>query len=98
MREYVRTIDRDIRLPDRFPLERSIALKNGIGSDLQAFGLEFASENDRLPDRPSPWYLYRQDLYLEPQPAKFLILYWEHAFTSIRVLDLIPGDHTWVEK
>lgn len=98
LREYVRTIDRDVRLPDRPPFGRSIALTKGIGSDLQAFGFESASENERLPDRPDPWYLYRQDLYLEPKPAPFLILYSKHALTSIRVLDLIPGDHIWIEK
>jgi hypothetical protein len=98
LREYVRTIDRDTRLPDRAPFERSIALKKGIGSDLQAFGYEPVPEDDPLSDRHGPWYLYRQDLYLERQPAPFLILYWKHALTSIRVLDLIPGDQTWVEK
>jgi hypothetical protein len=98
LREYVRTIDRDARLPDRPPFERSIALKKGNGSDLQAFGYEPTPEDERLSDRHGPWYLYRQDLYLERQHAPFLILYWKHALTSIRVLDLIPGDQTWVEK
>jgi hypothetical protein len=98
LREYVRTIDRDARLPDRPPFERSIALKKGVGSDLQAFGYEPSPEDDPRSDRHGPWYLYRQDLYLERQPAPFLILYWKHALTSIRVLDLIPGDQTWVEK
>src|SRR6516164_3177947 len=40
LREYVRTIDRDARLPDRPPFERFIVLKKGVGSDLQAFGYE----------------------------------------------------------
>jgi hypothetical protein len=98
LREYVRTIDRDARLPDRPPFERAIALEKGVGSDLQAFGYEPAPDDDRLSDRHGPWYLYRQDLYLEPQSAPFLILYWKHALTSIRVLDLIPGDQTWMDK
>jgi hypothetical protein len=38
LRECVRTVDRDVRLPDRSPFERAIALKKGVGSDLQAFG------------------------------------------------------------
>jgi hypothetical protein len=25
-------------------------------------------------------------------------LYWKHALASIRVLDLIPGDQTWLDK
>jgi hypothetical protein len=98
LREYVRTIDHDARLPDRPPFERTIVLKKGVGSDLQAFGHEPASEDEPLSDRHGPWYLYRQDLCLEPQRAPFLILYWKHALASIRVLDLIPGDQTWIEK
>lgn len=98
LREYVRTIDRDARLPDRPPFERSIALKKGVGSDLQAFGYEPAQKDEPLFDQHGPWYLYRQDLFLEPQRAPFLVVYWKHALASIRVLDLIPGDQTWVEK
>jgi hypothetical protein len=98
LREYVRTIDRDARLPDRPPFERSIVLKKGIGSDLQAFGYEQATKNESLFDQHGPWYLYRQDLFLDPQRAPFLVVYWKHALASIRVLDLIPGDQTWVEK
>jgi len=98
LREYVRTIDHDTRLPDRPPFERSIALKKGLGSDLQAFGYEVVPERDAVDVSRGPWYLFRQDLFLEPQRAPFLILYWKHALASIRVLDLIPGDQTWVEK
>lgn len=98
LRESVRTIDRDARLPDRPPFERAIVLKKGVGSDLQAFGYEPGPEDKPLSDRHGPWYLYRQDLYLEPQRGPFLILYWKHALSSIRVLDLIPGDQTWLEK
>lgn len=98
LREYVRTIDRDARLPDRLPFERSIVLKKGVGSDLQAFGYEPAPKDEALFDQHGAWYLYRQDLFLEPQRAPFLVVYWKHAFASIRVLDLIPGDQTWVEK
>jgi hypothetical protein len=98
MRERVRTIDHDIRLPDRPPFERSITLKQGVGSDLQAFGYEAAPKDEPLSPRHGPWYLYRQDLFLEPQRAPFLTLYWKHALASIRVLDLIPGDQTWLAK
>ncbi|HEY1342962.1 MAG TPA: hypothetical protein VGF59_35915 [Bryobacteraceae bacterium] len=98
LREHVRTIDHDLRLPDRPPFERSIVLKKGIGSDLQAFGYETAPENEPFAHRHGPWYLYRQDLFLEPQRAPFLTVYWKHALASIRVLDLIPGDQTWLQK
>lgn len=98
LREYVRTIDHDARLPDRPPFERSIVLKKGIGSDLQAFGYDAVSEDKALSNGHGPWYLYRQDVYLGPQGVPFLTLYWKHALPAIRVLDLIPGDQTWVEK
>lgn len=98
LREHVRTIDRDARLPERPPFDRSIVLRRGVGSDLQAFGYEAALEDEPLPGRQGPWYLYRQDLFLEPQRAPFLTVYWKHALASIRVLDLIPGDQTWLDK
>ena len=98
MRQHVRTIDHDTRLPDRPPFERSILLKKGVGSDLQAFGYEAAPEAETFAYRHGPWYLYRQDLFLEPQRAPFLTVYWKHALASIRVLDLIPGDQTWLQK
>src|ERR1051325_10657597 len=49
LREHVRTIDRDARLPDRPPVDRSIVLQNGVGSDLQAFGYEAALKDELLP-------------------------------------------------
>jgi hypothetical protein len=96
LRESVRTIDRDVRLADRPPFERTIVLNDGVGSDLQAFGYQPAPQGEALVERHGPWYLLRQDLYLEPQPAPFLILYWKHTLTSIRVLDVILGDQTSV--
>jgi len=98
LREHVRTIDHDARLPDRPPFDRSIVLKKGVGSDLQAFGYEAPLEHEPLSGRHGPWYLYRQELFLAPQRAPFLTVYWKHALSSIRVLDLIPGDQTWLDK
>ncbi len=96
MREHVRTVDRDARLRDRPPFERTIELKRGIGSDLQAFGYEAPAEEEESMFRlHSPWYLFRQDLFLEPQHKPFLAIFWKHAFPSIRVLDIIPGEQTW---
>ena len=95
LREYVRTIDRDARLDLRPPFERTIKLEKGIGSDLQAFGYEPSPGDQRNPEKHGPWYLFRQDLFLEPRSAPFLVIYWKHALSSIRVLDLIPGDQTW---
>lgn len=98
LREHVRTLDHAIGLPDRPPLDRSIVLSKGVGSDLQAFGYEAALADEPLSVRHGPWYLYRQDLFLEPQRAPFVTVYWKHALASIRALDLIPGDQTWLDK
>ncbi len=94
MRELVRTIDRDERLRDRAPFERTIELKRGIGSDLQAFGHEGPGEEESMLRSHSPWYLFRQDLFLE-QHKPFLAIFWKHAFPAIQVLDIIPGEQTW---
>jgi hypothetical protein len=98
LRELVRTIDRDPRLLSRPPFERTIKLEKGLASDLQAFGYEAAPGEKPIPEKHGPWYLHRQDLFLEPQPAPFLVLYWKHALTSIRVLDIIPGEQTRIVK
>jgi hypothetical protein len=98
LRELVRTIDHDSRVPRRPQFERTIALRHGLGSDLQAFGYEPDPREVPARDEHGPWYLYRQDLFLEPRPDPFIILFWKHALASIRLLDLIPGDGTWLEK
>lgn len=96
LREYVRTIDRDTRLEQRPPFERSIQLDRGMASDVQAFGYEALDGTPALPAAHGPWYLLRQDLFLEPQKEPFLVLYWKQALPSIRILDMIPGDQTSV--
>jgi hypothetical protein len=98
LREHVRTVDHDARLAGRPPFERAIQLKRGIGGDLQAFGYEAMQEAEPISETHGPWYLFRQDLFLEPQRTPFLIVYWKHALSSIRLLDVIPGDQTWVLK
>jgi hypothetical protein len=98
LRELVRTIDHDVRLAERPPFERVIQLQRGVGSDLQAFGYEEIQGEPAVSESHGPWYLYRQDLFLEPRREPFLVVYWKHALSSIRILDIIPGDQTWVLK
>ncbi len=98
LREHVRMIDRDVRLRPRPPFERTIELKGGIGSDLQAFGYEQSSGDNNVPATHSPWYLFRQDLYLDSQQKSFLAIFWKHSLHCIRVLDVIPGEQTWPEN
>lgn len=92
LRERVLTIDHDSRIDPRPPYERLLAVQRETVSDIQAFGY--------TPDNPSPaqplalWCLVRQDLFLNEQPAAFLIVHWKHTFDAIRLLDVIPGDRT----
>ncbi len=89
IREYVRTIDCDARLPTRPPFGLTIPFEHGVASDIQAFGVESAA-----PPPQDPWCILRQDLFLCPRTNPFLILHWKHTFRAIRILDVIPGDHT----
>lgn len=99
LRERVRTIDRDSRLDDRPPYERTLRLQGGLASDIQAFGYEPATStygNAEAPELHEPWCLFRQDLYLDGEGAPFLVVHWKHTLSAIRILDLIPGDQTRV--
>jgi hypothetical protein len=96
LRERVLTIDHDTRIDPRPPFERLLAVQRETVSDIQAFGY--------TPDNPQPsapddkpltlWCLVRQDLFLNEQPAAFLIVHWKHTFDAIHLLDIIPGDRT----
>ena len=90
LREYVRTIDGDNSVPIRAPFERTIGLEGGIGSDIQAFGLEKVS----MASGVDPWCILRQDLYLKNEQKPFLTVHWKHALSAIRLLDVIPGEQT----
>lgn len=92
IRECVRTIDRDVRLPVRSPFELTIPFEQGVASDIQAFGVETVAPETSQ----DPWCILRQDLFLFPQTMPFLILHWKHTLRAIRILDVIPGDLTRV--
>jgi hypothetical protein len=96
LRERVLTIDHDSRIDPRPPFDRLLAVQRETASDIQAFGY--------TPDTPPPsapgdkplalWCLVRQDLFLNEQPAAFLIVHWKHTFDAIHLLDVIPGDRS----
>lgn len=95
LRESVRTIDRDSRLKERAPYQRSLPLQGGLASDIQAFGYE-AKDGSAVTSTEShePWCLFRQDLYFDRQGEPFLVVHWKHTLSAIRVLDVIPGQNT----
>jgi hypothetical protein len=83
-------------LNERAPYERALALQGGLASDIQAFGYEAKDGSPAASNAEShePWCLFRQDLYFDQQSQPFLVLHWKHTLSAIRVLDLIPGEHT----
>lgn len=89
LREQVRTIDRDGRLSDRPPFERTLNVIDGVVSDIQAFGYEGSGS---AADEPEPWCFLRQDLYFDGRNAPSLTVHWKHALSAIRLLDVIPGE------
>jgi len=89
LRECVRTIDRDGRLGDRPPFERTLSVVDGVVSDIQAFGYE--GTGPAAPG-PEPWCFLRQDLYFDGQSAPFVVIHWKHTASAIRLLDVIPGE------
>jgi hypothetical protein len=78
-------------MESRPPFERLLAVQRETVSDIQAFGYNPASSQDR----PLPlWCLLRQDLFLNQEQAAFLIVHWKHTFDAITLLDVIPGERT----
>lgn len=102
LREKVRTIDADTRLPNRPPFERTLKGTGSVVSDIQAFGYEATAatrEEAVVPVSKEVWSLLRQDLYFAGQSAPFLMIHWKHTLSAIRVLDIIPGEETsWMNE
>jgi hypothetical protein len=98
LRERVLTIDHDSRMSARPPFERTLAAEGEVVSDIQAFGYNKDDpEQAKANSKPiALWCLLRQDLYLNDQTNAFLIVHWKHTFSSIGLLDVIPGDETEV--
>src|SRR6202522_599094 len=96
LRERVLTIDYDSRMAPRPPFERTLPVEREVVSDIQTFGY---NPNDPQPanwgSKPrAAWRLLRQDLFLNGQPAPFLVVHWKHALDGISLVDVIPGDDT----
>jgi hypothetical protein len=101
LRERVITIDHDSRMDPRPPFARVLAVEREVASDIQAFGYK-QDDLERAVTAATPvalWCLLRQNLYLNNQPAPFLILHWKHTVNSISLVDLVPGDRTeWINR
>jgi len=93
LRESVVTIDHDSRMAPRPVFEKTLAIEQGMVSDIQAFGYDPQDPAVRVQPL-SLWCLLRQNLYLNNRKDPFLIVHWKHTFDSITVVDVIPGDNT----
>ncbi|MBE7157188.1 MAG: hypothetical protein INR62_01910 [Rhodospirillales bacterium] len=95
LRELVREVDRSEAVLSRPPFERAIRLQDGVGSDIQAFGLAGKRSVPSPGSAADPaWFVLRQDLFLGGASRPFLVLHWCHQMSAIRVLDLLPGPGT----
>jgi hypothetical protein len=96
LRERVLTIDRDRRMAERPPFERTLLAEREVVSDIQAFGYnpDDAEQTASYAKPFSLWSLLRQDLYLNEQATAFLIVHWKHTLNLISLVDVIPGDGT----
>jgi hypothetical protein len=96
LRERVQTIDNDSHMNPRAPFERVLTAEKEMVSDIQAFGYNPDDpQQASFSTRPlAAWRLLRQDLYLNGQPAAFLIVHWKHTLDFISLVDVIPGDDT----
>jgi hypothetical protein len=91
IREIVTLVDQNPGLKKRPSYAKSIALINGIGSDLQAFGYDETPlpASGRPAEREAAkaaWRLYRQELYLDADRQPFAVLEWHHTITRICLL------------
>lgn len=91
LRERVTVTAQHPALPVREPFDRTIALVDGLGSDLQVFGFnerelprdartKARREAERL------WRIYRQELYANQQEAPFAVIEWKHTIRSIAIV------------
>jgi hypothetical protein len=96
LREHVRTIDFDDHLEYREPFDRTMEIKGGVVTDIQAFGYTAKSDDRLRPEATKcrPWSYFRQDLYFSGCTRPFLLIHWRHTLDAIRILDIIPGDDT----
>jgi hypothetical protein len=99
LRELVTVTDQSSGLPERPPFGMAITLRDGVGSDIQAFGYD----ESLLPPTARPaereaaktaWRRYRQELYLAEARQPFAVIEWQHTNTRIRILSVSsPAGH-----
>ena len=91
IREVVTLVDQSPGSKKRPPYAKSIALINGIGSDLQAFGYDESPlpASGRAAEREAAkaaWRRYRQELYFDADQRPFAVVEWQHTTTRICIL------------
>lgn len=91
LRERVTVSAQHPALPVREPFDRTIALVDGVGSDLQVFGFneqELPSEARTSARREAErlWRTYRQELYANQEEAPFAVIEWKHTIRSITIV------------
>ena len=83
LRERVKLIDQSDWLPPRPTFEKTVELKDGVGSDIQLFGYHGQKTKN------TAWRFFRQELFLDDDTTPFLILHWRHTVDEITLIDVI---------
>ena len=98
IRERVTTMAQSQGLPERPSFSKIQELVDGVGSDIQVFGYDEAGMNQSARIRArhqakQTWRLYRQELYVDKEPAPFAIVEWKHAIDRISIVRIYspPG-------
>jgi hypothetical protein len=80
--------------------EKTIALLNGVGSDIQLFG----SAEERFRTHPlcdtadCLWSLVRQEIFYGHEPKPCVVLHWLHTLNKITLVDVIPVGDSRIQK
>jgi hypothetical protein len=92
LREVVKVVSQSEELDQRPPLIREQPLVWGVGSDIQAFGVDASAPEERehagrlVESSARLWRVYRQELFLNGDSERFGIVEWKHTLTRIEVV------------
>jgi len=94
IREHVTVTAQSPDLPPRPPFDRTQVVKDGIVSDLQAFGYDEEEippkqrEAERRLSKERLWRHCRQELYLNHETVPFAVINWRYTLDAIEIVDV----------
>jgi len=94
IREHVTVTAQSPDLPPRPPFDQTQVVKEGIVSDVQAFGYdeeeipEKQREAERRLSKERLWRHCRQELYLNQETVPFAVINWRYTLDAIEIVDV----------